>query len=94
MAATPPTGYGSKNPWIRMNAMRRVIGIVMAMVGAVWFFQGIGVAQGSVMTGQSFWAVVGVVLAVAGIAVLYRAHNAAKKLIADEEAAARDADTE
>jgi len=86
MAAKPSTGYGSKNPWFRMNAM--------SMVGGVWFFQGIGIAQGSVMTGQSFWAVVGAILVIAGVVLLYRAHGAAKRLIADEEAAAQDADPE
>lgn len=94
MPATPPTSYGSRNPWFRMNPMRRVFGVVMVMVGGVWFLQGIGVAQGSVMTGQSFWAVVGGVLVVGGVVILYRAHGAAKRLIAEEEAAAREADTE
>lgn len=92
MAAAPRTG--SKNPWFRMNPMRRVVGVVMVMVGGVWFFQGIGVAQGSVMTGQSFWAFVGAVLVIGGIAILYRAHGAAKRLIAEEEAAARETDTD
>lgn len=77
-----------------MNAMSRAIGVVLAMVGGVWFFQGIGVAQGSVMTGKAFWALVGAVLVIAGIGVLYRAHGTAKQRIADEEAAARVADPE
>jgi hypothetical protein len=94
MAAKPSTGYGSKNPWFRMNAMSRAVGVVLIMVGGVWFFQGIGIAQGSVMTGQSFWAVVGAILVIAGVVLLYRAHGAAKRLIADEEAAAQDADPE
>ena len=90
MAATPPTGYGSKNPWLRMGPMRRVIGIVLAMIGAVWFLQGIGVAQGSFMSNNPTWAVIGAIVAVIGVAVLYRAHNAARRLIAEEEAAERE----
>lgn len=86
MTSTPPTG--SKNAWFRMNAMNRAIGVVLSIVGGVWFFQGIGVAQGSDMSNNPWWAVLGAAFFVAGFIVLYRANVAAKKLIADEEAAA------
>lgn len=86
MTSTPPTG--SKNAWFRMNAMNRAIGVVLSIVGGVWFFQGIGVAQGSDMSNNPWWAVLGAAFFVAGFVVLYRANVAAKKLIADEEAAA------
>jgi len=55
-----------------MNPMQRAIGIVLIVVGGVWFLQGIGVAQGSVMTGRTLWAVLGAVSAVAGVLVLRR----------------------
>ena len=45
------------------------IGIVLFLLGATWFFQGIGVLPGSVMTGQSFWAVMGLIIIVVGVAV-------------------------
>lgn len=86
MTSTPPTG--SKNAWFRMNAMNRAIGVVLIIVGGVWFFQGIGVAQGSDMSNNPWWAVLGAAFFVAGFIVLYRANVTAKKLIADEEAAA------
>lgn len=70
-----------------MNPMSRAIGIVLDFVGFVWFFQGIGVAQGSDMSGNPWWAVLGAAFVVAGFVVLFRAHVAAKQLIADEEAA-------
>lgn len=86
MTSTPSTG--SKNAWFRMNAMNRAIGVVLSIVGGVWFFQGIGVAQGSDMSNNPWWAVLGAAFFVAGFVVLYRANVTAKKLIADEEAAA------
>lgn len=92
MTSTPPTG--SKNAWFRMNAMNRAIGVVLSIVGGVWFFQGIGVAQGSDMSNNPWWAVLGAAFFVAGFIVLYRANVTAKKLIADEEAAAAAASAE
>lgn len=77
----------SANPWFRMNAMNRAIGVVLNLVGFVWFFQGIGVAQGSEMSGNLWWAALGAAFVVAGFIVLYRANLAAKKVIAEEQAA-------
>lgn len=45
-------------------------GALAAAIGAVWFFQGIGILLGSVMTSQPFWAIAGGVTFVAGAAVL------------------------
>jgi drug/metabolite transporter (DMT)-like permease len=64
--------------------MPRVIGVVLVVVGGVWVLQGIGIAQGSVMTGRPIWAVIGAVLIVAGAVVLRRALNRAKALIQSE----------
>jgi hypothetical protein len=50
--------------------IRRAIAVVLLVVGGVWFFQGIGVIEGSFMTGEALWAVIGVVFVVAGIALL------------------------
>ncbi|MDQ1431188.1 MAG: hypothetical protein QOF40_1790 [Actinomycetota bacterium] len=52
--------------------IRRVVAIVLLVVGAVWFFQGIGVIEGSFMTGEAIWAVIGVVCVLAGVALLVR----------------------
>jgi hypothetical protein len=50
--------------------IRRAVAIVLLVVGGVWFFQGIGVIEGSFMTGEALWAVIGVVCVAAGIALL------------------------
>ena len=42
---------------------------LMVAVGAVWTFQGLGYLEGSPMTGERTWAVIGPVLAGFGIAL-------------------------
>ncbi|MCW2719683.1 hypothetical protein [Pseudonocardia sp.] len=49
-----------------------VIGIVLALLGALWTLQGAGVAGGSFMSGSRLWLVIGVVLLIVGIGVLVR----------------------
>ena len=49
-----------------------VVGIVLVLLGGLWFLQGIGILGGSVMTGQTFWAVVGVILLIVGIVLSAR----------------------
>lgn len=56
----------------KLNPLQRAIGIVLIVVGAVWVLQGIGVATGSVMTGNTIWAVLGAACFVAGVLVLRR----------------------
>jgi hypothetical protein len=46
------------------------LGAVLVLIGAAWFFQGIGVLGGSSMTGDSTWTVIGTVCGIAGVALL------------------------
>ena len=55
-----------------MNPYQRAIGLVLVVVGGVWFLQGIGVAKGSVMTGSTLWGILGALCFVAGVVVLRR----------------------
>ena len=50
--------------------LRRAIAIVLILVGGVWFFQGVGVIEGSFMTGEAVWAVIGAACVMAGLALL------------------------
>jgi hypothetical protein len=50
----------------------RVLGLLMVLVGAVWTLQGFGLIGGSFMTGSTTWLVIGLVLAVAGVALAAR----------------------
>ena len=43
------------------------LGIVLLLVGALWTFQGLGYVGGSPMTGVTFWAVVGPLVALLGL---------------------------
>ena len=51
--------------------MRRVVlvgaGFLLMLAGVVFTLQGVGVLGGSVMSGITFWAVVGPVIALAGL---------------------------
>ncbi|WP_460842406.1 hypothetical protein [Nocardioides marmoraquaticus] len=53
--------------------MGRVVALAAAallvVVGGLWTFQGLGYVGGSAMTGESFWAVVGPVVAGFGVAL-------------------------
>jgi hypothetical protein len=49
---------------------RLVIGVVLCLVGAVWFGQGIGLIGGSFMTGQAIWAVIGAIAILFGVTVV------------------------
>ena len=53
--------------------MGRVVGLVaalvMVLVGGVFAFQGLGYLEGSSMTGEDTWAVVGPIIAGLGVAL-------------------------
>jgi len=51
---------------------RIVVGVLMCVVGGVWFMQGIGVLKGSFMTGEALWTVIGAVLIVFGLRLVVR----------------------
>jgi hypothetical protein len=46
------------------------VGIVLAIAGAIWALQGFGVIGGSFMSGDSVWAIIGPIVAVAGLALV------------------------
>jgi len=47
-----------------------VVGVLLLIAGTIFALQGFGVLGGSVMSGSSFWAAAGPVIAVAGLALL------------------------
>jgi hypothetical protein len=61
-----------------MRYVLLIVGGLMILMGGVWLLQGIGILPGSFMTGQMFWAVMGVVfLATGGLLALagFRLHR-------------------
>jgi hypothetical protein len=53
-----------------VTIVRRILGAVLVLTGAVWIGQGLNLIQGSSMTGSTFWAVVGALCLVAGLGLL------------------------
>ena len=53
-----------------MKMIYIIIGVLLLLVGLVWFLQGINVLPGSFMTGQIQWAVYGALAMLAGIGIL------------------------
>ena len=47
------------------------LGVLLTVAGVVWALQGLGYIDGSSMTGSSFWAIVGPVVAALGVSLLY-----------------------
>ncbi|WP_460703878.1 hypothetical protein [Myceligenerans halotolerans] len=54
------------------------LGAILVVVGGVFTLQGVGYLAGSPMTGVSLWAIVGPILAVAGIVVTVLAARAGR----------------
>ena len=53
-----------------MRPLLIALGAIMVLMGAVWTLQGLGVIQGSAMSDQSVWAVIGPILAGLGVALV------------------------
>ncbi|WP_194398880.1 MULTISPECIES: hypothetical protein [Microbacterium] len=60
-----------------------VLGIILALVGAVWTLQGLNVLGGSVMSGSALWAIIGPIVLVVGVALIVVAIVVAQRRKAD-----------
>jgi uncharacterized membrane protein len=56
-----------------MKIVLDIVGVLMVLVGTIWFLQGIDILPGSFMTGQIRWAVYGALAVLVGLAVMARA---------------------
>jgi hypothetical protein len=54
-----------------MKALAAGIGALMILVGLVWTLQGLGYLEGSPMTGETMWAVIGPVVGGLGVALVW-----------------------
>jgi hypothetical protein len=48
-----------------------ILGLIAIIAGGVWILQGTGVLPGSFMTGQRMWLIIGIIVAVVGLALAY-----------------------
>ena len=53
-----------------MRPLGIALGVLMVLMGAVWTFQGLGYLEGSAMTDQSIWAILGPLVAGLGVALV------------------------
>jgi hypothetical protein len=53
-----------------MKNLLAPVGVLLALVGGLWTLQGLDVVGGSAMSGETVWAVVGPIVALAGIALV------------------------
>jgi hypothetical protein len=54
-----------------MRVASLILGVVAIFAGGVWILQGSGVLPGSFMTGQRMWLVIGIIVAIVGLALAY-----------------------
>jgi LPXTG-motif cell wall-anchored protein len=53
-----------------VKLIRNILGILLVLTGGVWILQGINILPGSFMTGQTQWAVYGVITLILGVGLL------------------------
>ena len=53
-----------------MVTIMRILGGILILGGGTFFLQGLDVLKGSVMTGDPFWAWVGLIMLIAGVALV------------------------
>jgi len=58
-----------------MKMLLTIIGVLLVLMGGIWFLQGINVLPGSFMTGQIRWAIYGGIAAVVGVILIVRANR-------------------
>ena len=58
-----------------MNKIVKILSVLIALIGLVWFGQGIGVIHGSVMTDDSKWAIIGGIMIVVGAGTFWFARR-------------------
>ena len=58
-----------------MKIVLNIVGVLLLLIGSIWFLQGINILPGSFMSGQSRWAVRGGILVFAGVAGLVWANR-------------------
>ena len=54
-----------------MRTLSLVVGGIAILAGGIWILQGTGVLPGSFMTGQRMWLIIGIIVAIVGVALAY-----------------------
>lgn len=62
-----------------MKSVLAVAGVILMLMGTVWFLQGINVLPGSFMSGQPRWTVNGVIAVAVGIVLVVASRRRRRK---------------
>jgi len=62
-----------------MRIALTVVGLLLILLGGIWFLQGINVLPGSFMTGQIRWSINGGIAAVVGLILIVVANRRRKQ---------------
>ncbi len=62
---------------VTMKIVLSILGVLLVLIGIVWILQGLNILLGSVMSGQIQWAIIGVLAAIIGAALIYYANRRA-----------------
>ena len=72
-----------------MKWLLNIIGVILVLVGIVWFFQGLNVLLGSFMSGNSLYTYLGSLLVVVGGMILVFT-NRKRRAAKDEDSSEAD----
>jgi hypothetical protein len=72
-----------------MKWLFNIIGVILVLVGIVWFFQGLNVLLGSFMSGNSLYTFLGGLLVVVGGMILFFT-NRKRRAAKDEDSSEAD----
>ena len=72
MQSSPAVPAWESDDVNQLSPMRRAIGLVLMFIGMTWLFIGTGMFGSSFLSGQTWFAIVGGVIAVIGLWVLTR----------------------
>jgi hypothetical protein len=60
--------------------VKAVVGIVFIAFGGLWTLQGLNLVQGSFMSGQTMWLVIGIVVLLLGVWLLWSLRAGGRKV--------------
>lgn len=63
-----------------MKTILTVIGVLLVLTGIVWILQGFNILLGSVMSGHILYSVLGLIVAVIGVALMIYANRRSKRV--------------
>jgi uncharacterized membrane protein HdeD (DUF308 family) len=63
-----------------MKWLFTILGFLLALIGVVWILQGFNMLMGSMMSGHSQYAVLGIVAVVIGVALIVFANRRVRKV--------------